>query len=326
MKADSVWVIVPFSRPQYLKNVLDNFTRQDFQNKKLVIVENGDAIGTCIKHGVEPDILLSSLPHQAEAKNEALAAIRRRGYGFWATFDDDDYYGPGYLSEMVGYSDRAEVVGKGDFFVRLAGGDLLLFEGIGSLQYTNFVHGPTICSWAELCMDFPNTGRIGEDCALVKDMLVGGASVWAASKHNFIFKRYPGEDHHTWKMSDEKLIHSLSFGIGFDPVVKNYGQDVPYDFINGIGEEPEYEQIVTAPKDSEILAAIDDGPTKEFTKKALVEMGLIEEGEEPEDKLKRKDVTFMFQNTFLHGAEVFRMEGDDAYPVREGVTIGEDEP
>lgn len=317
MKAKSVWVIVPFSRPQYLQNVLDNFKRQKFANKKLIIVENGDAIGTCKAHGFEPDVLLISGSHQALAKNEAIYYIRKRGGGFWATNDDDDYYSPNYLSEMVECSDRAEVIGKGDLFVRMAGGNLRSFEGIGCDEYTNFIHGPTICSWAELC-EFPNVGDIGEDCALVRNMIRSGAQVWATNKHNFIFHRYPDKEHHTWKISDDTLTNSLVSGTDFNCVVKDYGKEIPYDFVNGIGEEPEHEVIESGNNDAEIMAEIDKtGKTEEFTKKALYEMGFIQEGEDPHDRMTKTECKFLVCRTFLEGDQAFRLDGEDAFPIEE---------
>jgi hypothetical protein len=327
MKAKEVWVIVPFSRPQFFDNLVLNFKRQNFPNKKLILVENGDAIGTCKERGFEPDVLLTSGSHQATAKNEGLGYIRKHGYGFWATFDDDDYYGPNYLSEMIGYSDKAEIIGKGDFFVRMAGGTLRSFEGIGTLEYTNFIHGPTICSWAELCMDFPNTGQIGEDCSLVQRMIEEGARVWASSKYNFIFHRYPDENHHTWKISDSKLTDSLSLGIGFDPVVKDYGKNIPYDFVNDIGEEPEYETIEAGHNDIEILAEMDkSGMTEEFTRKALYEMGMIAKGENPKDKLNKTEFKLLIMNTFRRGQQAHLLDGKDAHLIEEGSLDSGGEP
>jgi hypothetical protein len=308
-----------------LQNVLDNFKRQDFSNKKLVIIENGNAVGTCKKHGVEPDLLLTSGNHQATAKNAGIEAIRERGGGFWATYDDDDYYGPHYLSEMVGYSDKAEIIGKGDFFVRMAGGTLRFFGGIACEEYTRFVHGPTICSWTELPCEFPNTGDIGEDCALVKNMVEEGGRIWAASKHHFIFHRYPSADHHTWKISDNTLTESLMCGM-YETMVRDYGPNIAYDFVNGIGEEPEYEEIERGFNDEEKLAKLDEtGKTKEFITKVLCDLGMIKEGEDPYKKLKRTDCTLMMQNTFRDGERLLLLDKGNAIPIEEGPPHCEEE-
>ena len=326
MKAKEVWVIVPFSRPQHLKNVLDNFSRQDFHNKRLIIVENGDAVGACKTHGIEPDLLITSDNHQAAAKNAGIQAIKDQGGGFWATYDDDDYYGPHYLSEMVESSDKGDVIGKGDLFVRLANGHLFSFQGIACEEYSNFVHGPTICSWAENHATFPNTGQIGEDCAMVRKMIEEGGSVWATSQRNFVFQRYPSADHHTWKISDNTLIESLMCGMGLDPSVKDYGENVSYDFVNGLIAEPEHELVRASFNDEEKLAEIDKtGKSEEFIKGILMQEGFLKEGESP-DKLRSANCTLLISNTFKGDTKIEQVSGDDAYTIEEGCPAGRGEP
>lgn len=308
-------MVVPFSRPKHLQNTIDNFVRQKFSNKKLILVENGPAIGACKKIGFEPDLLLTSEPHQAHAKNAGLAAIRERGGGFWATFDDDDYYGPGYLEEMVEASAYAEVVGKADFFVRMARGTLRSFQSIGCEQYVNFIHGPTICSWAEACCDFP-IKRIGEDIGLVENMMGVGAKVWATSRHHFIFNRYSDECHHTWKISDDQLTHSLAFGVGPRgmAIIKDYGPKVDYDFVNGLKtEEPPFELLSTDLKCDEALeyARTHGMPFEEFIEETLRTQGMLKEGEQVSDKFRQRKVDVVSYRSFEKGLSTEIISRDD---------------
>ena len=67
MKTKEVYVITAFSRPQFYNNIIENFKRQTFQNKHLIIVENGSAIGVA-KDGT----ILNSVSHVGSAKNTAL--------------------------------------------------------------------------------------------------------------------------------------------------------------------------------------------------------------------------------------------------------------
>ena len=303
-KAKQVWVIVPFSRPEHLSNVIDNFTRQTFINKKIIIVENGKALGSCKSHGFEPDVLLTSGPHQTLAKNEAINWIRKNSsQGFWATYDDDDYYGPLYLEEQVGASDRAELIGKADFFVRMAGGTLRLFEGLGSNEYVNFIHGPTICSWAELACDFVMVERIGEDCRMVERMLREGAGVWATSKNNFMFTRYADPNHHTWEISDMELTNSLSLGIGVSgqAAVKDFGSDINLDIVNGIIPEPDGYTKIEFKLDIEgELSRYEDGSFDRFITDGLISSGLISDIKS-RDKLKRVRFNAVIRHSFRDG-------------------------
>ncbi len=65
-------VIVPLSRPLMIDNVRDNFERQRYQNKRLVIVQNGPGLCACQRAGFQPDVLIDiSKAHQSTAKNSA---------------------------------------------------------------------------------------------------------------------------------------------------------------------------------------------------------------------------------------------------------------
>lgn len=205
MKAKEVWVIVPFSRPSCFENVVSNFTRQTFQNKKLVLVENGDAIGCCKERGFEPDLLLTSERHQAIAKNVGLAALRERKAEFWTTYDDDDWYNNSYLDELIDCSDKAEMVGKHNIFVKTTDDRLWLLQDSKENSFVDAVHGPTISAWVkDTVVDFPNTGQWGEDLAFINDMQLKGAKLWSSSRWNFIFQRHKNHNH-TWHTTDYQL-------------------------------------------------------------------------------------------------------------------------
>jgi hypothetical protein len=215
MKAKEVWVIVPFSRPDWLENVKSNFLRQDFLNKKLVIIENGPAIGYCKKNNFKPDLLLTSdIAHQANAKNIGLNALIEKKVDFWTTFDDDDYYCSNYLSELVENSDKAEMIGKSTIFVKTKDDKFRLLKGEES-SFTRNIHGPTISAWVKDTMLFPNTGQWGEDMAQITMMQEAGAKIWATSRYNFIFQRHENHNH-TWHTTDDQLSqcwYKLQYGV-----------------------------------------------------------------------------------------------------------------
>ena len=236
--AREVTVIVPLSRPAFVRDVFDNFKRQTFGRKRLVIVENGDAVGACAAAGLVPDVLLTSANHQASARNEALAWMRDHGGGFFANFDDDDYYGSGYLAEVVEHSTRGEVIGKSSIFVRAAGGVLRLFEHEGDEQAVKFIHGPTMAAWSEDVGAFPIVS-LGEDVKWIEALRRKGATVWSTSSFNFMQRRYPGF-HHTWRMTDRQMVQCTR-GRAFE--VGPESRDV----VNGLKVAPQCAVIPKAP-------------------------------------------------------------------------------
>lgn len=205
MKAKEIWVIVPLSRPHCLINVINNFTQQNFDNKKIVIVENGDAVGCCKKYHFEPDLLLVSENHQALAKNKAIDALKDKDAEFWVCFDDDDYYAKNYLLECAECSDKAEIIGKHNIFMKTTDNRLWLLQDFKENQFTDAVHGPTISAWVkDTIVDFPNTGEWGEDLAFISDMQAEGARCWSSSRWNFLFQRHKNHKH-TWIADDYQI-------------------------------------------------------------------------------------------------------------------------
>lgn len=247
MKARKVNVVVPLSRPAMLHNVLSNFLRQRYYNKRLILVENGPAVGVCAREGVCPDLLLRSESHQSFAKNAALEELRKTG-GFWTTFDDDDYYGPGYLEELVECSDKATIVGKLSHFMLTTEDTLRLYLSPQESQLVSFVHGPTISAWAEDSIDFRNTGRWGEDNDWIHRMVLEGALVYATSHFNFVFQR--GTHQHTWIISDAQITQTWFKAFGDALEVREYSV-CSYEHVDGLAPEPAYSLVECMPYDAE---------------------------------------------------------------------------
>jgi hypothetical protein len=238
MKDPIIWCIVPFSRPQNFDWVKDHFDKQTYHKKKLVIVENGKAVGTCKKHGFSPDLLLKSKTHQSYAKNEGLIELESRGYSgdVWTTWDDDDYYGPHYLEELAANAHKAEVIGKANSFMRMTDGELYLLGKWAQNDYVNLIHGPTVTGRVGQSLLF-EVIEWGEDLLWTRRMRELGAKVWATSRYNWCYFRYANTKH-TWLISDEELKISNSGNL------YNYG---PFDkdIVDNIKKPSSEPQVIT---------------------------------------------------------------------------------
>ena len=230
-----IYAICPFSRPSFLKNVIRNFRRQTYQEKKLIVVENGDAVGACTAVGFEPDVLLRSEPHQSHAKNAALRWIRQNGGGWFSTFDDDDYYGPNYLQEVEDSRVFGDIVVKHDHFVLGIDNRLRLFEQGCRNQEHREGHGATISARADECPDFLDTGVIGEDHRWISEYRDSGAKLWVSSPHHYAVVRH---SNNTWKIQDDSYQRRLHFASDGACKIWDYGEFRPslYAVING--QEP----------------------------------------------------------------------------------------
>lgn len=110
-----------------------------------------------------------------------------------------------YLTELSECSNKAEMIGKHNIFVKTKDNRLWLLQDDKENQFTEAVHGPTISAWTkETIIDFPNTGLWGEDLAFISEMRAKGAQCWSSSKWNFMFQRHKNHNH-TWLADDHQI-------------------------------------------------------------------------------------------------------------------------
>jgi hypothetical protein len=204
-ETDFVWVIVPFSRPERLEQVLANFSRQKFPFKKLVLVANG-AARRIAEHAQLVTgwsiMMLTSDAHQSIAKNTALHEIRKRGGGFTVVMDDDDYYGPQYLTEACGYANTYDVIGKSRHFMSVDGNLWLCGRELRGHQ-VGWLTGGTIACWAESAPEYPQLSS-GEDAAFCALAESRGMRIFGTDLYHYLYRRESKQDH-AWRIGHEDL-------------------------------------------------------------------------------------------------------------------------
>ena len=127
-----------------------------------------------------------------------------------AKMDDDDLYGPRYLSDQLHAMDYsgADVVGKQAHYMYLKGLDATILRfPEREHQYTDFVAGPTIVARRELALAVPflPTSR-GEDTAFLRNAAAAGATLYAADRFNFVQVRNDSGIAHTWDVTSSELL------------------------------------------------------------------------------------------------------------------------
>lgn len=124
--------------------------------------------------------------------------------------DDDDYYGPAYLADLLHSLDfsKAEIVGKLAHYVHFeATGATVLRMPEREHTFTHLVMGPTITGKSEVfrANPFEPVPR-GEDTAFLRSVSRSGGAIYASDRFNFCQVR--SGDAHTWNVSDEELAAS----------------------------------------------------------------------------------------------------------------------
>lgn len=204
------WAVVTLSRPKQLKQVVQQFESQDSFGKRLCIVENGDAIGACAAAGFVPDLLLTSNAHQSDARNVALRELRKKD-AHVSFMDDDDYYGPRYLSEHVSNAVSGRITGKIVHWVRFETiGKLWLFNRTRANQKVAWVSGATIGGFARDIPDFPIV-QAGEDMHVCRQVTRRGGIIFDTGLSSYLYIRKGSTKEHTYDIEPRFFAYNHGF-------------------------------------------------------------------------------------------------------------------
>lgn len=208
-----VSVITCTNNPTHLKNILENYERQDLTEKELIIIINNNSINIddwISKIDGKNDISIFKLDEKISLGKCLNFGVSKSKYDYIAKFDDDDYYGPKYLSEAIsGFKiSKARVVGKGTTIVYFVKSNTLALRDPGlEWRFINFANGSTLvikkCVFNRI--KFRDMSA-AEDVHFCKDCLKSGIRIYSTSKYNHVYMRYPSKSKHTWKISDNELL------------------------------------------------------------------------------------------------------------------------
>lgn len=210
-----VTALVSSNRPGQLDHVLTMLGTQVDVDVQLALLAHGwepdeAAFRLAAKEaGLEDTVLLtreSSMP-LGECLNRLVAVADADTV---AKVDDDDVYGPNYLSDQLyalEYS-GAGIVGKQAHYVYLADADVLALRFAEREHiYTDFVMGPTIVARRNVAREtpFPAVKR-GEDTGFLAAAAKAGVTTYSADRFNFVQMRAGAAAGHTWSVSDAELL------------------------------------------------------------------------------------------------------------------------
>lgn len=196
-----------------LENILANFNRQDFSSKELIIIINNNEIDLDDwkdKTKEYENIRIYKLDQNISLGKCLNFGIEKANYGIIAKFDDDDYYGPKYLTDTIKYfySTKAKLIGKGANFVYLVESKTMTIrDPHQENKYTNFVNGSTLVFRKEIFnrVRFRDINA-GEDLQFCKDCVRINILIYSCSKYHHVYIRYPSKSKHTWLIEDDALI------------------------------------------------------------------------------------------------------------------------
>ena len=220
-------IIIATMRENCMKNLFNNYKRQNFQNKEMIIVLNSDRMN--LDKWLEEskkyeNVKVFKLDEKITLGECLNFGVSKSKYDFIAKFDDDDYYGPKYLSDLIKafeFTD-ADVVGKASSFVYFTRSKILAIQlPEKENRYVKHMDGPTLLIKKSVFdkIKFANIPR-GIDTQFSKDCIRKGLKIYSTNKYHHVYVRHGSPKKHTWKISDEDLLKK--YCIIFKKNVKDY--------------------------------------------------------------------------------------------------------
>lgn len=216
-KPASVAGLLVTMRPQLLERCLDRFRADRYPHKELVVVLHGNDISlaqarSLIRPG-EP-ISMFQLGKSLSLGDCLNFAASQTDAEYWAKFDDDDLYGPNYLSDIMLYRRATdfELGGKPAAFIYSEGeGKIRWDQGYAksrALQYRRanrgeriHIAGGTLVGKRRVLQEVPfsDVRRRGSDTDVLRRADQAGLDFIAFDFFNFALFRSGDDGFHTWK-------------------------------------------------------------------------------------------------------------------------------
>ncbi|MBS4194938.1 glycosyltransferase [Lederbergia citri] len=205
-----VSIVTCTNKPLLMDNIFKNYSRQDWDNKELIIILNRDDLE--IKEWEQKaneysDVSVFQLPEKVTLGQCLNFAVNQAKYDIIAKFDDDDYYSPYYLAQaMQVFQDKqADIVGKSKIFTYFPMNKTLCIRKAGML-----IGGGTIIFKKRVfeTVQFP-AKNTGEDSNFLRNAKKNGFIIHSTNPYNYTYLRKDVNDH-TWKVTEKKLLKKCS--------------------------------------------------------------------------------------------------------------------
>ncbi|MCC9174278.1 glycosyltransferase family protein [Arthrobacter sp. zg-Y179] len=215
MVPPSVSLLVATMRPHQLEHVFRTVGSFEGPTPQLVLCTHGFQADSAqvkawsLRYGLT-DVVVLARPGTVSLGECLNACVAAAGGQVLSKMDDDDFYSPNYLRDLVHalQFSRADVVGKHAHYMYVAAQNATLLRFADrEHRFTTSVMGPTITARREVFeeMTFAQLDR-GEDTQFLKDVRANGGQIYASDRFNYT--QFRGVGNHTWKISDTALLGS----------------------------------------------------------------------------------------------------------------------
>jgi len=196
-----------------MENIFNNFTRQKYKRKELIIILNNNLMDIKEWESVAKpfnNIKIYQLDQSISLGECLNFAVLQSNSQFIAKFDDDDFYGSKYLSDSIKTFKHIEagVIGKAANFVYFEENGTLALRGRKrENSYVKHLDGPTLIIKREVfnLVKFRDITR-GEDKNFCKDCISNGIKLYSINRFHHVYVRHISTQEHTWTIENKELL------------------------------------------------------------------------------------------------------------------------
>ncbi|QCJ41552.1 glycosyltransferase family 2 protein [Bacillus sp. S3] len=206
-----VSIITCTIREESIDNVFKNYQQQTWKDKELIIILNKDSMDIDRWHKKArdyPNVQVFQLHEKATLGDCLNFGVMNASSDYIAKFDDDDYYGPEYItSSMDAFKNKnVWIVGKSSYYIYFKNKKALIYVSGTRNSITDTVAGATLLFRKEMFyhIRFEKVNR-AEDYFFIDQAKKAGFQIYSTNPRHFAVIRQDLEQH-TWKISDEDLM------------------------------------------------------------------------------------------------------------------------
>ena len=226
-----VSIILVTRRPQFADACLAKVKAQTYPNLEFIYVLHGqhadaDAVLEKMREGGAIALQFDTRFSLGACIN---AATRNASGEFVAKMDDDDFYGPNYIADLMGYRRCVDFdfIGKPHGFFYFAGEDGLHFDRTAfrrEWKYSGSDTGRVLAAGAATMVKrgvletirYPESRRGGADLAFSRRCQEAGVVTYSADVFNFVVYRSSDPGLHTWNMTGNQTRSLIDVAGHFD--------------------------------------------------------------------------------------------------------------
>lgn len=213
---ENVSIVTCTNKPQFIENIMLNYINQTWINKEFILILNKNDLDITYyqdKAGRYKNIFIYQLPEETSLGRCYNFAEKKANFDYIATFDDDDFYAPNYITDLM-YAfqyTNADIVGKLAYFIYFEDKEILAlrnpYQEYKYLDSTSFLDGGKKIVKKKVfdTIQYRDVSLL-EDVYFCQDSIEKRFKIFSADKYNLAYLRCINKENHTWKEQDDTIL------------------------------------------------------------------------------------------------------------------------